>query len=101
MCSYVLLTSGCVYIPHISWKHEAQYFLTAACYLSDDENNKVYNFVDYIYYLTTPTCFGLQGHLQEHHSTYTSVIYFEKNEYTAHHFSFYTKIQTPIRVPLS
>ena len=26
--------------------------------------------MDYIYYLTTPTCFGLLGHLQGYHSTY-------------------------------
>jgi len=70
-----LLTSGCLYIPHISWKHEAQYLLTTACYLSRDETNNLHNFVDYIYYLTTPTCFGLQGQLQEQNSTYINYSY--------------------------
>jgi hypothetical protein len=82
-----LLTSGCEYIPHTSWKHEAQYLLTTACYVSHDETNNVHSFVDNIYYLNTPTRFGLQGHLREHHYTYIN--YFEQNESTAHRFSFF------------
>jgi hypothetical protein len=71
VCSYMLLVNlGCLYIPHVSWKHEAQYLLTPAFYLSRDETNNVHNFMDYICYLTTPTCFDLQGQLQEHNSIY-------------------------------
>jgi len=94
----LLLTSGCEYISHIPWKHEAEYFLTTACHLTHDETNNVYNFMDYTYYLTTPTCFGLQGHLQEHCSIYIN--YFEQNESTAHRCSLFTKIQTAINDPL-
>jgi hypothetical protein len=45
----LLLTSGAEYVSHISWKQEAKYSLTAACYLSNDETNNVYNFIDCIY----------------------------------------------------